>query len=243
MEILITGATSGIGRALASGLASDGHTLHLHGRDPERLSNHLKTLSSNGCGHTMHVADLAQSAAIRKMCVAVDQACPAGLDLIINNAFGKLEKPLPDLDPSEIGPFLQASVAAPAQIVHFCLPALHRAQAPRIVNIVADWGFPMHNIMTGPSMYVAAKYGVHGLGAALQRELAPLGIRTTNICPGVVAAEADYNLSAMDFDTKYGVTAIHPRTLVDAVRFITSAAHAHVRSIVLSPNNSEYNGL
>jgi len=84
---------------------------------------------------------------------------------------------------------------------------------------------------------------MHGLGVALQREIAPLGIRTTNIFPGIVAADVPFEMSDAEFLQARGVSAIHPRTLVEAIRFVANAQHAHVRSIVLSPANPEYNGV
>jgi NAD(P)-dependent dehydrogenase (short-subunit alcohol dehydrogenase family) len=110
------------------------------------------------------------------------------------------------------------SVAGTAQVIRSVLDLLKKSTAPRIINIVADWGFPMHNIMTGPAPYIAAKYAVHGLGAALQTELGVFGIRTTNLCPGVVAADAGYDMPDEQFRNEHGASAIHPRILVDAVR-------------------------
>lgn len=110
-------------------------------------------------------------------------------------------------------------------------------------NIVADWGTPMHNIMTGPAIYVAGKYGVYGLGAALQVELAGHRIRTTNLCPGIVAADVTAADSYESFAKKYGDKAIHPEALAAAIDFILDQRSAHVRSIVLSPRNPDYNGL
>ena len=242
MEILITGATSGIGTALATGLLQDGHRLHLHGRDESRLKTLADTLRGQRSRVLTYVADLADSDAIGGMAREVERNTSV-LDLVISNAFGKLEKPLSECQLDEISSFVQVSVAGTAQVIRALLEVLKKSSSPRIINVVADWGFPMHNIMTGPAPYISAKYAIHGLGAALQTELGAFGVRTTNICPGVVAADAAYDLDDDDFSEKYGVSAIHPRTLVDAVRFVLSARHSHVRSIVLSPSNPEYNGL
>lgn len=242
MEILITGATSGIGSVLADGLAHDGHRLHLHGRDGSKLETLVNGLRTHGSSVHTYIADLADSKAIGRMAEQVASNASA-LDLVINNAFGKLEKPLHECELDEISSFIQVSVVGTTQVVRVFLDIIRKSSSPRIINIVADWGFPMHNIMTGPAPYISAKYAIHGLGAALQTELGTFGIRTTNLCPGVVAADAGYELSDKEFSEKYGVSAIHPRTLVDAVRFVLAAPHAHVRSIVLSPPNPQYNGL
>lgn len=242
MNILITGATSGIGTALATGLAQDGHLLHLHGRDESRLKRLAGTLSKSDRQPRTYVADLSRGDEITALAQQMATHV-SSLDLLINNAFGKLESPLSESDPEDIAAFFSVSVTGTVLLTRSVLDLLAKASAPRIINIVADWGFPMHNIMTGPSPYIAGKYAVHGLGVALQTELGSQGIRTTNICPGIVAADAPYDMSPSAFSEKYGVTAIHPRTIVDAVRFITGSPHAHVRSIVLSPPNPSYNGL
>lgn len=242
MEILITGATSGIGSTLADGLVRDGHKLHLHGRDGSKLKKLVNRLRGHGPSVHTYIADLADPKAIGHMAEQVTLNTSV-LDLVINNAFGKIEKPLHECELDELSSFIQVSVVGTTQVVRVLLDLLKKSSSPRIINIVADWGFPMHNIMTGPAPYISAKYAIHGLGAALQTELGAFGIRTTNICPGIVAADAGYDLDVKDFSEKYGVSAIHPRTLVDAIRFVVGANHAHIRSIVLSPPNPEYNGL
>lgn len=242
MEILITGATSGIGSTLADGLVRDGHKLHLHGRDASKLKTLVSKLRGHGSSVHTYTADLADPKAIGRMAEQVTSNTSV-LDLVINNAFGKLEKPLHECELDEISSFIQVSVAGTTQVIRVLLDLLKTSSSPRIINIVADWGFPMHNIMTGPAPYISGKYAIHGLGVALQTELGAFGIRTTNICPGVVAADAGYDLGDKDFSEKYGVSAMHPRTLVDAVRFVLGAPFAHIRSIVLSPPNPKYNGL
>lgn len=242
MEVLITGATSGIGTAMAVGLIQDGHRLHLHGRSESKLAVLKATVGLFGSAIETYIADFEDVNGITRMGVQLESNTPH-LDLLINNAFGSLDKPLHDCQPDELSAFIQISVGGTAQVVRSVLGLLRKAPSPRIMNIVADWGFPMHNIMTGPSPYISAKYAVHGLGAALQTELGAFGIRTTNLCPGVVAAEAEYGLGDDEFRATFGTSAIHPRTLVDAVRFVLAAPHAHVRTIVISPPAPDYNGL
>lgn len=242
MNIFLTGATSPIGKVLATALALDHHALHLHGRDAAKLREMSKVLSHGDSQITTYQADLTQPSEIEAMFAkAADKT--DRLDLLINNAFGKLEKRIDELAVGESQQFFLTSISGTTEVVRAALPLLRKSPSPYIINIVADWGFPMHNIMTGPSAYIAAKYACHGLGAALQTELAPFGIRTTNLCPGVVATDVEYETPDDDFARNNGNTAIHPRVLADAVRFIIGARTAHIKSIVLSPNNPEYNGL
>ena len=242
MKVLLTGATSPIGRVLAEGLSADGHELHLHGKDLERLTAMVDQLRRKGAQIEFYIADLARPYEVAEMLETVSRQT-GRIDLLINNAFGRLEKTLADLAPGEAQEFFQVSVVGTVEVIRASLPLLQKSPTPRIVNIVADWGFPMHNIMTGPSAYIAAKYACHGLGAALQTELSPFKIRTTNLCPGIVATDVPYEMYDDDFVRSHGVNAIHPKVLVDAIRFLLTATTAHVRSIVLSPNDPGYNGL
>lgn len=171
MKVLLTGATSPIGRVLAEGLSADGHELHLHGKDLERLTAMVDQLRRKGAQIEFYIADLARPYEVAEMLETVSRQT-GRIDLLINNAFGRLEKTLADLAPGEAQEFFQVSVVGTVEVIRASLPLLQKSPTPRIVNIVADWGFPMHNIMTGPSAYIAAKYACHGLGAALQTESA-----------------------------------------------------------------------
>lgn len=238
--LLLTGATSGIGTFLANHYAHKDYRLFLHGRDRKRLQRLGRELKS--AEPILLEADLASLRAVEAMFRIVSSETRV-LDLLINNAFGKLEDPLVKADPNAVSEFFQVSLAGTAIVTQKCVPFLKKAPSPQIINIVADWGFPMHNIMTGPSLYIAAKYGTHGLGAALQVELAKFGIRTTNICPGVVAADTGFEEKYEVFVKRHGTKAIHPEAIAGAIDFVLAQRSSHVRSIVLSPRDPEYNGL
>lgn len=239
-KILITGATSGIGTYLARHFAQLGFTLYLHGRDKQKLEALAKKLGP--ADFVLLNCDLADTESISGMFKELSLKANA-IDILINNAFGKMEKPLIETDGDALTEFFQVSVVGTAEMIRQTIPFLKQSKAPHIINIVADWGFPMHNVMTGPSAYISAKYAVHGLGAALQTEIAKLGIKTTNLCPGIVAADTEYGTSDADFIDSKGNGAINPKDLAKAVEFIIGQEFSHVRSLVLTPNNPEYSGL
>ena len=239
-KILITGATSGIGTYLAQHFAQLGFTLYLHGRDQKKLDNLAKKLGS--ADFTLLRCDLADTKSISKMFKALS-AKTKNVDILINNAFGKLEDELVKTDGKALAEFFQVSLAGTADMIRQTIPFLKRSKDAHIVNIVADWGFAMHNVMTGPSAYISAKYAVHGLGVALQTEIAKLGIKTTSLCPGIVAADIEYGTSDAAFVKSKGKSAINPKDLAKAIEFIIGQEFSHVRSLVLTPSNPEYNGL
>jgi NAD(P)-dependent dehydrogenase (short-subunit alcohol dehydrogenase family) len=239
-RMLLTGATSGIGRYLAEHFLRAGFTLYLHGRDRRKLERLAKKLGPGD--FVLLEGDFGNPASIARMFAELTDKTKV-LDVLINNAFGKLESELVQTDGDALAEFFRVSLAGTADVIRQAIPLLKRSKSPRIVNIVADWGFPMHNIMTGPSAYIAAKYGVHGLGVALQTELAKLGIRTTNLCPGIVAADTEFGITDKAFAEAKGQSAINPKELASAIEFVLGQTSTHVRSIVLSPRNPEYNGL
>lgn len=237
-RMLITGATSGLGSYLAHYFAAQGFELFLHGRDPEKMS--ALATSLDGVEAHYFEADLTSASAIQHMFSKIEQKTDS-LNILVNNAFGKLEDPLVDADPTAIYDFFQTCLAGTAEVIRNSVPLLKKCQPSHVINIAADWGFPMHNIMTGPSLYIAAKYGIHGLGAALQTELAPFGIRTTNVCPGVIAAGESFQPNSVVNHNDVG--SIHPDEIARTIAFVFSQRSAHVRSIVLSPTDPNYNGL
>ena len=240
MKMLITGATSGIGIYLAQHFAQLGFTLFLHGRDPKKLATLAKKLGTSD--FTLLRCDLADPKSISKMFGGL-AAKTKDIDVLVNNAFGKMENELVKTDGQALAEFFQTSLAGTADVIRQTIPFLRRSKHAHIVNIVADWGFPMHNVMTGPSAYISAKYAVHGLGVALQTEIAKLGIRTTNLCPGIVAADTNFGTSDKTFEKAKGTSAINPKDLAKAIEFIIGQEFSHVRSLVLTPRNPEYNGL
>lgn len=235
--VLITGATSGIGAFLARHLDAKGCRLILHARNRSKLKGLIHALTQRD--HLTLVADYLAPKTVDSEFRKLSQS-GITIDVLINNAFGKLECPLVEAHSDALNDFFAVSVAGTANVIRNALPLMKPSRLRNIINIVADWGFPMHNIMTGPAPYIAAKYAIHGLGAALQTELAAFQIRTTTLCPGIVEADAAY---APEKEPAVNKKAIHPIDIANAIDFIISQNYSHIRSIVLSPRNPQYNGL
>jgi len=236
--MLISGATSPLGSYLAAYFGRRQWRLIAHGRSQERLDVLRPRLAAAEASFV--AADFTSDGDLDAMFTEVSKSVKH-VDLLLNCAFGKLEDPLSQTDSARLREFFAVSLAGTADVIRRTLPLLEKSQAPRIVNVVADWGFPMHNIMTGPSAYIAGKYGVHGLGAALQMELGDFGIRTTNLCPGIL----DMEPCASDEEAPNVVNprGIHPVEVARAIEFVADTSTSHVRSIVLSPTDPKYNGL
>lgn len=240
MNILITGATSPLGSYIAKQLSKRGHTLFLHGRNEGKLE---KTRDELGLSQAVLLpCDYLISEEFERFEKSLSRSTN-NLDVLINCAFGQLETTIEETSLEDNTSFFNVSLAGTYEMIKRCIPLLRVNETSRIINIVADWGVPMHNVMTGPAIYIAGKYGVHGLGVALQSEIGKYGVRVTSLCPGVIAAEASADMSDEDFSKKYGNEAIHPRDITNCIEFVINQNFSVIKSITLSPTNPDYNGL
>lgn len=245
MKILILGSTSPIGSYLCYHLLNTGsdREIILHGRDSsklEKLKNNLLKVVSSTVVDTV-CFDYADPNKVNEKCKLLNDLSKP-IDVVINCSFGEYEDPISDASPSDIYEFYNASLSGPALVFSVIEKSLSKSSNPLIINIVADWGIPMHNIMAGSALYVSGKYGAHGLGVGLQTEFAKIGVRTTNIFPGIVEVG---DSSFENINPKIPVTdeGIHPKDIVNSIEYIFLATTSHIKTLVLSPRNPEYNGL
>src|ERR1051325_8658350 len=132
--MLITGATSGIGTFLSHYYSHKGYTLFLHGRSDEKLTTLQSEL--NNPKATYLKADFTSMDEIAAMFEQVKVKTQA-LDVLVNNAFGKLECPLDEAEPAAISEFFQVSLAGTVEIIRQSIPLLKGSPSPHIINIVA----------------------------------------------------------------------------------------------------------
>ena len=178
---LITGASRGIGRAIADKLAGPDRTLLLHGRDREALAKTRDSVEAKG-GKTMSLCyDLRDPVMVQKL---IDEAGDSPLDALINNAGIAMVKPLAEISLEEWQSSFALNVTAPFLLTQKLLPIMTAGSTiVNILSIAAKTGFPNW------SGYCMSKFALEGFTQSVREELRPRGIRVVNVYPAATNTE------------------------------------------------------
>jgi len=240
--VLVTGASRGIGRAVARAFAADGERVALHHRDSASLASALLA-ELPGDGHVVVQADLADQAAVRR---AVDDAAGqlSGLDVVVNNA--GVFPPHPVLSTSydewqaAWRHTLDVNLVAPANVV-WCA-VRHMRPGGRIVNVSSRGAFRGE---PNQPAYGASKAGLNSLTQSLAVALAPLGIAVTAVAPGFV--ETDMTNEHLKSPRGAEIRAqsplnrvARPEEVAAAVRWLASPEAEWATGAVLDLNGASY---
>ncbi|MEO3744898.1 SDR family oxidoreductase [Plantactinospora sp. B5E13] len=189
--VLVTGASRGIGRAVATAFAAGGDRVAVHHRDSTSLAEQL-VADLPGDGHVVVRADLADPGEVRSM---VDEAAErlGGLDVLVNNAgvFGGVDDPHPVFGTSyeqwqrQWRRILDVNLLGAANTIWCAAPYL-RERRGRIVNVSSRGAF--RGEPTQPA-YGASKAALNSLGQSLAVALAPYGIAVATVAPGFVETD------------------------------------------------------
>jgi len=175
--VLLTGASGGIGRALALELARRGARLMLAARDASKLEELRRDVVRIGGTATIVAADLTSSSDRDRV---VSGAQKFGVDVLINNAGSNHLGLFADQDAQSIERLIACNVLAPMQLTRQMLAHLVGRQRACIVNV----GSILGSIATpGQTAYSATKFAIHGFSEGLRRELAADGIKVIYVAP------------------------------------------------------------
>jgi short-subunit dehydrogenase len=183
-HVLITGASSGIGAALARRFAQAGTSLSLTGRDPSRLQQVADLCRSAGAETEWHAADITDAGAVAAWIAACDARLP--VDIVIANAgIGGANVIAPNTgEPLELAyKIVATNILGVANTVIPLLPRFTARGGGHVVimsSLAAFVGLPQ------APLYSASKAAVRVYGQGLRRLLAPRGVRVTVVCPGFV---------------------------------------------------------
>jgi 3-oxoacyl-[acyl-carrier protein] reductase len=179
---LITGASRGLGAALAGELASRGYRLLLVARSGAELQTLAQTLRArHGVNVTAFAADLTDPDALQR-CAA--QALSQGdVDVLINNAGTGRYQPLEQWTPREIAECTALNLTAPMLLAHALVPAMVARRRGMVVNIASDLA---RRYLANMAPYVATKFGLLGFSGSLLREVKQHGVKVTAVLPGIV---------------------------------------------------------
>lgn len=183
---LVTGASSGIGAAVARSLAGLGATVLAHGRDGVRLER----LALSAPGRIVPVvADLAVgrgTGGARGLAEAALAAAGGPVDILVNNAGVGLAAPFTATSDTSIAELVAVNLTAPVELTRLLLPGMLSRGGGQLVFVTSIAG---RTGVAGEAVYAATKAGLDTFAESLRLELAGTGVRVGVLVPGVVDTE------------------------------------------------------
>ena len=218
---LVTGASRGIGRAIAHAYAREGARVVVTGRDEAALDALVGELGADALAAP---ADLASPETPEALVAATINRFGA-LDLLVNNA-GVIHPamPLADFEPEDWRAVIEVNLVAPAILVRAAVPAMRAAGGGTIINLSSIGG---RKGGRGRSAYRASKAALINLTESLAAELAPDGIQVNCICPGAVDTEG-YRALMGSRGRAATPTAMRPEEIADLALFLATEASSAV---------------
>ena len=189
---LLTGASSGLGRALALELALRGVNVFLVARREPELRSAAEEIRAAGGQAEFYACDLRSVPTVFDL-VDIALSRLKRLDILVNNAGVGFQAPLLGTKRSQIAEAVETNLCAPIYLTQAALPALLRAVPSEIVNVAALTGL---HASAEATVFCATKFGLVGFSRALAMELQPAGIRVTTFCPGSLDTPMLENFSA-----------------------------------------------
>ena len=175
--VLITGASSGIGAAIARLFAREGARLALAARSVEKLRSLAASLGSNALPVP---TDMTDSAAVRRMIEATVERF-SRLDILINNAAVGIYAPISTVSPEHLEKVIATNWLGPVHAIQSAVPHMLRQGGGQIINISSVAGKVAIPWMGG---YSATKFALNALSDSLRMELAADRIQVITVCPG-----------------------------------------------------------
>lgn len=183
LRALVTGASAGIGEAIAQAFVEHGCDVVVSGRDEVRTG-----LVARRLGATAVVADLADPAQVENLAV---EACADGLDILVNNAGFERGGPLAQLDVDDLRSVFEVNVVAPTMLMRLCRPTLAHSTSASVINMTS-----IHETVpvADNGAYAASKAALAMVTRTAAVEWGHLGIRVNNLAPGAVRTAMNADL-------------------------------------------------
>ena len=222
---LVTGATSGIGRAVALQLGRDGAEVLVHGRDAARGAETVEEITAAGGKASFVAADLGDAADVQRLASEVGEV--GDVDILINNAGIALFGPTAEFDVSAFDKMFASNVRAPFFLVAAFAPAMAARGHGSIVSLSSMAGGVG---LVGGAAYGATKASLEAMTRAWAAEYSASGVRVNAIAPGPVYTPSP---SGPEFITALGETtpmhrASQPEEIAEVVAFLASPRASYI---------------
>jgi len=232
---LVTGGGSGLGFAIAEGLAAAGARVVLNGRNHEKLNSAAGRLAAAGHAAGVCPFDVTNESAVVAGIAEVERTTGA-IDILVNNAAINIRKPLPEYSYAEWRSLQAANLDGPFLVTRAVLPQMQARRRGKIINVcslASDIGRP-HIVA-----YAASKGALKMLTRGLAVEAAPYNVQVNGIAPGFFKTEMNAPLIAnAEFSAWVGKRTPagrwgEPPEIAGAAVFLASAAADYVTGHLL----------
>jgi NAD(P)-dependent dehydrogenase (short-subunit alcohol dehydrogenase family) len=227
LSALVTGATSGIGKAAAEELGRHGAEIVVHGRDAGRGSAVAGTITAAGGKARFVAADLTDPAQLDHL---VDQA--GAVDMLVNNAGFSWFGPTAELDVATFDRLFAANVRAPYFLVAVLAPKMAARGSGSIINIASMAG---QIGLAGGAAYSATKATLASMTRSWAAEFSPAGVRVNAIAAGPVltAGAAPDRIEALGATTLLS-RAAQPAEIAEVIAFLASPKASYITGVVIA---------
>jgi NAD(P)-dependent dehydrogenase (short-subunit alcohol dehydrogenase family) len=224
---LVTGATSGIGRAVALKLAGDGFFVYVHGRDAARGAETIAAIEANGGQGQFVAADLTSVDEVQRLAEEVGP-----VDVLINNGGRSWFGPTSDLEPATFDAMFAGNVRAPYYLVAKLAPKMAERGSGAIVSLGSMAGSVG---LAGGAAYSATKAALQAMTRAWAAEFSPRGVRVNAVAPGPVFT----NGAGSDRIEQLGNTTLLHRgaqadEVADVIAFMVSPKASYMTGAVIA---------
>jgi NADP-dependent 3-hydroxy acid dehydrogenase YdfG len=231
LRALITGASSGIGRATALAFAQAGIHLALVSRNQARLEAVSEEARALGVQVNLYPLDLMQLTQIRPAITAIDAEF-GPIDILVNNAGMGYTGGLAEIPLTDWQQVLDLNVTSVLQCIQGILPGMRQRQHGTIINVVSIAG---HQVFPNWGAYCVSKFGLVSLSKALAAEERTHGIRVVMVSPGAVNTPIwDTETVQADFDRTQMLT---PEIVAQSILYTAQLPdRAVIEELTLMPN-------
>jgi 3-oxoacyl-[acyl-carrier protein] reductase len=239
---IVTGAGRNIGRAIALALADVGASILVNVRSNRAEAEAVvREIAAMGGRALLHLGDVADVSAVQMMAETADKHF-GRIDILVNNAALRREKPFAEMDYAEWRAILDVTLDGAFHCVKACLPALQRSKAGTIVNI---GGLSAHTGAADRAHVVTAKAGIIGFTRALAHDLATDGITVNCVVPGLIGTPRPKDKPEPAHHLTHGTITGErgkPDDVAAMVRFLCSPAARYVTGQAIHANGGAYLG-